>query len=69
MITLSYESSSYEYHSEINLQANFDKSDQSFEKKEGELIEFKGKQHQESKHIEKELVPINSETMYLAVAS
>ena len=53
MITLSYESSSYEYHSEINLQANFDKSDQSFEKKEGELIEFKGKQHQESKRIEK----------------
>ena len=63
VITLTYETSSSEYLFETKLQAKFDKSDQMFEQIEEELIDFIVKLHQESKCIEKYLVPIKSETL------
>ena len=46
VVTLTSETSSSEYRFETKLQAKLDKSDQSFEQQEEELIYFKVKQHQ-----------------------
>ena len=60
MLNLTSEPSSSEDCFETKLQANLDKSNQIFKQPEEYLVNFMEQQHQESKNIEEELVPLNS---------
>ena len=65
MFTLTFEALSSEDFFENKLQAKFDKFDQIFEQPEEELMDFIDQKHQESEHIEKGLVTLNSITLSL----
>ena len=60
MVTITSETLSSEDWFETKLQAKFNKSDQSFEQPEEELMDFIEQQNQESEQTEEELVTLNS---------
>ena len=66
VITINSEHPSSEYHFERKFQANISPSDQTFEKKEEELIEFKEEYHDELRNfssgpIQNEAITLTSE--------
>ena len=69
MLTITYETSYSGDRFETKLQVKFDKSYQSFEQQEEEFMSFKVKHHQEPKQIEKELIPLSTETLCLSEAT
>ena len=66
MVTLTSETLSSDDWFDTKLHTEFYKSDQIFDQPEEKLMNIIEQQHQESYHIEEELVTLNSKTPYLS---
>ena len=69
MVTLNYETVSYEDCFETKLQAKCDESDIFLKQPEEEFVDFVEQQHQESEQIEEKVVTLNSKTSCLSEAT